>query len=216
MNELKVAILAGGSSTRFTGNKLFYKISGKPLILYVYERLTSLFNAENIFIIASPSNGDLLRRMGLNNILIDNILSGPISGIYVALKYLGDVFVFGGDMPCINRELLEKMLKIWFTNKHLALVPGWKNGFLEPLHAIYSGKLLPVFEAHIKDGKLSVTALLRKLRNKQILFLDDYPPLQRLSIYNVNTIDDVKCVEKGFAKKLLEPCLECLLASNVF
>ncbi|ADI31844.1 molybdenum cofactor guanylyltransferase MobA [Staphylothermus hellenicus] len=211
MGKLKIAVLAGGLSTRFGSNKLFYTINGKPLILYVYERLISIFDEENIFFIASPHNAVLLRKIGLSNVLIDDILKGPISGIYIALKNLGDVFVFGGDMPCLNRELLIEMLNIWIENKFLALVPGWRKGFLEPLHAIYSGELLSVFEKSISCGELSITRLINKLDNKKILYLDDYPLEQKLSVYNVNTRDDIRCVEEGLIKKLPEPCLECLI-----
>ncbi len=210
MNNLKAAILAGGASSRFPTNKLFYMIAGKPLIRNVYNRIAGFFGEDNVYIVASDENFIQLEEIGFRNLLLDNILVGPLSGIYIALKNLGDVFVFAGDMPCINTGLVETMYKIWSTGSYYAVVPGWKNGYLEPLHAIYSKKLTSLIEENIRKGRLGVTAFLKSLSNKYVVLLDNLPPLIRLSVYNVNTQNDVLCIEKGFEKKLEEPCLECL------
>lgn len=148
--------------------------------------------------------------MGFKNILLDDILVGPLSGILITLKNLGDVFVFAGDMPCINSWLIDRMYDIWSTGDYCAVVPGWRNDYLEPLHAIYSENIASLIEENIIKRKLSVTALLKEISNKYILLLDNLPPLAKLSVYNVNTIEDINCLVKGYRRKLKDPCMECL------
>jgi len=210
MGSMMAAILAGGASTRFPVNKLFYRIGNKSLIAHVFERVAKFFGDDNVYFVASKENYAKLKALGFKNILLDDILAGPLSGIFIALKNLGDVFVFAGDLPCINRWLINTMYDIWSTGDYYAVVPGWRNGYLEPLHAIYSENLVSLIEENIRKRRLSITAFLKEIKNKYLLLLDDLPPLSRLSVYNVNTIDDVSCLEEGYKKNLEEPCMECL------
>lgn len=83
---MKAVILAGGSSSRFPVNKLFYPLNGKPLIYHTYYKVTLFFNEVDVFFIASEENLAELEDMGFHRVLIDNIPLGPISGIYCARK----------------------------------------------------------------------------------------------------------------------------------
>lgn len=53
-------------------------------------------------------------------------------------------------MPCINPGLLREMYSTWITHRYQAVVPGWSNGYLEPLHSIYSKSLLPLIKERIE------------------------------------------------------------------
>lgn len=46
-------ILAGGASTRFPVNKLFYRNGDKLLIVHVFERVAKLFGDKNVYFAAS-------------------------------------------------------------------------------------------------------------------------------------------------------------------
>lgn len=62
---------------------------------------------------------------------------GPSEGIRTgALACQGDlIFIVACDMPLISAEVIEYL----FTNISSAdaAIPGWKNGYQEPLHAVY-------------------------------------------------------------------------------
>ncbi len=74
---MQAAILAGGKSKRFGLNKLFYRIDGKPLILYTIERLLKVERIDDIFLITSKENAEWLRHLGFE-ILVDEFPAGLI------------------------------------------------------------------------------------------------------------------------------------------
>jgi len=207
--DLIPIILAGGSSRRFDGDKLFYRIAEKPLIKYTCENVEKIFGREPV-IIASKTNAEKLSRAKISSkIHVDNLLGGPITGILKALELYDQIMVFGGDMPCVRMELVSEILNTALQGFSIVL-PGWRNGFLEPLHGYYSRGAESYLRKLYLRGIRSLSQAVRLVPGAKILLIDDYPDLVKLSLYNINNRDDVRCFEDGVLAGEPDPCLRCV------
>ncbi|AJC71344.1 molybdopterin-guanine dinucleotide biosynthesis protein MobA [Thermococcus guaymasensis DSM 11113] len=188
------AVLAGGRGRRFGDDKLLYKINGKPLVLYTIENLEMAKTIDEIVLIASKDNAERLRKLGYR-VVVDELLIGPMGGVYTALS-LGDAFVVAGDMPLIVPEFVDFIVSNFKKSGKIACVPRWENGYLEPLHAAYSRAFREVLEERIKDGNY---ALNRAIRETDVCYIpiESLPEEWRESFFNVNTREDLRRLQKG-------------------
>jgi len=100
------------------------------------------------------------------------------------------IFIFGGDMPLIKREAVEKMMPYL---SHAVVVPRWKNGYLEPLHAYYTPKIIPVFEKVLNEEKPSLHRAIEACRDVY------YVPAEKMpeqTFFNVNTPEDLNSLRE--------------------
>ena len=191
-------VLAGGSSSRFGEDKLLYEINGTPMILHVIDRLRKSKSIDEVYVIASRNNIDTLRRLGIDNVVEDDLLIGPIGGVLIALRDFGNVFVVACDMPLLNPELVEYITCIYskYRDKYLAYIPAWLNGYLEPLHGIYVKSITYFIEVSIKQGNYSLCNMIRSLGERIYRIILDYLPFSyRVSVFNVNTKEDLRKVK---------------------
>ncbi|MCD6524860.1 MAG: molybdenum cofactor guanylyltransferase MobA [Thermococcus sp.] len=188
------AVLAGGRGRRFGDDKLLYKINGKPLVLYTIENLEMAKTIDEIVLIASKDNAERLRKLGYR-VVVDELLIGPMGGVYTALG-LGDAFVVAGDMPLLVPEFVDFIVSNFKKSGKIACVPRWENGYLEPLHAAYSRAFREVLEERIKDGNY---ALNRAIRETDVCYIpiESLPEEWRESFFNVNTREDLGRLQKG-------------------
>ena len=182
------AVLAGGRGRRFGGDKLLFKISGKPLILYTIERLESADRINEVVLVASKENVEKLRVLGYE-VMVDELLVGPIGGIYTALS-LGDAFVVAGDMPLLVPEFVDFMVERFKLTKKPVCVPRWKNGYLEPLHAAYSADFRDFLGERIRAGQYAINRAIREIKACYIE-IESLPEEWRESFFNVNTREDL-------------------------
>lgn len=111
-------VLAGGSSRRFGGDKFFCEICGKPMIVHVIERPYRVGSIDDVYVITSPDRVSALRDIGIDNIIEDKLLIGPIGGILIALEQVGDTFIVTGDMPLLNPPFIDCMISIYLKEKN--------------------------------------------------------------------------------------------------
>ncbi|WP_297552983.1 molybdenum cofactor guanylyltransferase MobA [Thermococcus sp.] len=182
------AVLAGGRGKRFGGDKLLYRINGKPLILYTIERLETARRIDEVILVASKDNAEKLEKLGYR-VVVDNLLIGPMGGVYTALG-LGDAFVVAGDMPLIVPEFVDFIISEFKKSGKTACVPRWGNGYLEPLHAAYSRAFREVLEEKIKAGNYALNRAIREV-NPCYLPIESLPEEWRESFFNVNTREDL-------------------------
>lgn len=184
------AVLAGGDSRTFGRKKLFWRVFDKTLLEYCVERIEMSKKVEEIVIVSKEEYKDYFESKGLR-VLVDDLLIGPIGGIYKALTTFENALVVAGDMPLIVPELLDFMIDKFNTRKPKALVPIWPNRFLEPLHAIYSKEIIGSLENAIKNRVYSLQNILRKEKGVEFLRIENLPKEWQESFFNVNTWEDL-------------------------
>lgn len=196
---MKGVILAGGRAKRFGEDKLLFKVGGKPLIMHTVEKLSGVKYIDGLFIVTSRYRKKSFKELGLE-VLVDNLLVGPIGGVYTALKKIGDSFVVAGDMPLLNPKFIELIIEQFHKNRCTACVPTWENGYLEPLHAAYSKSFVRFLKEQIEKGDYRIRPAILKA-NTCYIKIEGLPEEFRESFYNVNTKRDLKKVESLKQKK---------------
>jgi len=186
VNNIDVFILAGGQSKRFKEDKTLFVLHKKTMIEHVADALFGF--SENIYIVSkNPEKYSFIK----NAISIKDIIDiqNPLSGLYTACTYTEKPFlIVGADMPFIQKELIEYMLK---SHKKEATVFKIK-GFFEPLLAIYSPSAKDKIKYCIENNKASFQQLLNML-DLNILTEEQAKKIDKelKSFVNINTKEDI-------------------------
>lgn len=150
--KISAAILAGGPASRLNGViKPEILLDGKTIMERSLSVLKNIFS-EIILVTNSP---EIFSEYGELLITGDHFKGiGPLAGIHAALKAAsGDaVFVFAGDMPLLNKDLIVKQAGLFDEMECEILVPG-TGSVIEPLHSIYSRKLLARLEDYLSTSE---------------------------------------------------------------
>ncbi|MCL5987222.1 MAG: molybdenum cofactor guanylyltransferase [Actinobacteria bacterium] len=160
IEKISGIILAGGKSSRFGVNKAVQKTSsGKLLIEFVIEALSQFCNE----IIVAGSGSPFLDSLDKVRIVNDEPgLKGPIAGMVSALRLAENNIcaVVGCDMPFASPSLFRGLITTLEESAALICVPRWDD-FLEPLHAVYSRKTLPMLMDFVEREGRSLTEFIK-------------------------------------------------------
>lgn len=180
-------ILAGGKSTRYGTNKALVEVDGVRLIDRAVRVMKAVFK-EIIILTNTPADYAFLN-LPMAEDLIKNL--GPIGGIYTGLEIMPHDagFFVACDMPFLNEALLRHMVAS--KGDFDAVVPRM-DWMLEPLHAIYTRKCLPVIKASIEAQDYQILKCFQKFRVK---YMDEeelraFDPELR-SFFNINQPKDL-------------------------
>jgi molybdopterin-guanine dinucleotide biosynthesis protein A len=189
--DLTVAILAGGKSSRMGVDKSFVQFRGRPLIEIVIERVEGL--GDELILITNKLHD--YAHLGLpmyGDVYPDH---GSLGGIFTAVKVAAHphTLVVACDMPWLNRPLLQHMISL--REQADVIVPRWQN-YPEPLHAVYSKACLAPIEANLQSRRLKIAGFFGKV---QVIFVEhdvirQYDPEGR-SFSNINTNQDLRELE---------------------
>jgi molybdopterin-guanine dinucleotide biosynthesis protein A len=180
-------ILLGGRSSRYGSNKALVEIGGVRLIDRVAGVMKSIFH-ELLLVTNTP--GDYAY---LDVPMVEDLIKGlgPMGGIYTGLTTLPDEagFFVACDMPFLNEHLIRHMIHV--RDDFDAVLPRM-DWMLEPLHALYSKKCLPVLQNAIEQHQYQIAKCFAGLRVRYVdeeeLRLWD-PDLR--SFFNINKPQDL-------------------------
>jgi molybdopterin-guanine dinucleotide biosynthesis protein A len=151
-NRISGVILAGGSSKRFGGiTKANVVIDGETIISRIISTISDFFD-EIIIVTNKPEE---FQEYIKYKIVKDQFLkAGPLGGIHAALKTSSEdaIFVFAGDMPFLNKEIISDQINEFNKRGHDVFIPK-VDQFVEPLHAIYRKSALNHLEKFLLEGK---------------------------------------------------------------
>lgn len=151
-NRISGVILAGGSSKRFSGTtKANVVINGETIISRIISTISDFFD-EIIIVTNKPEE---FQEFIQYKIVKDQYLkAGPLGGIHAALKASSEdaIFVFAGDMPFLDKEIITNQINEFNKTQHDVLIPE-VDQFIEPLHAIYRKSVLNDLERFLSKGK---------------------------------------------------------------
>ena len=181
-------ILSGGANRRMGVNKAFLRVEGERMIDRIVQLFRKVFQ-EVIIVTASP-----LEYLDQQATIVTDILpeKGVFGGIYTGLFFASDeqVFVAACDMPFLNRAFLEYMIGV--AARYDIVVPAPPDG-IQPLHAIYSRRCLPVIRSLLDQNRLQIRELYPSQKVLQIPpeVLHSFDPEGRMFL-NINTPDDLR------------------------
>lgn len=151
-SKITAAILAGGPASRMGGViKPEILLDGKTILEHSLSVLRNNFS-EIILVTNSPEIFSGYADLIITGDHYKGI--GPLGGIHAAIKAAsGDaVFIFAGDMPFLNRDLILKQ-KDLFDNQGCDILVPRAGKEIEPLHSIYSRTLLSRLEDYLSTSQ---------------------------------------------------------------
>ena len=181
-------VLAGGESRRMGRDKAFLTLDGIPLIERVLRTLRAVF--PRIIIVTN----DPASYVSYDAVVVTDALDkqGPLTGIYSGLLHSRDDynFVVACDMPYLNPNLITYMAGL--AQGHDIVAP-MVAGYLEPLHAFYHRRLLPVIEERLRRDVRQIRGIYGEARVHYVTEteIDRYDP-ERRSFKNLNTPEEYK------------------------
>jgi len=155
-------ILAGGASRRMERDKRFLDLNGASLLERVLARLRPLVS-ELIVVTRDP---EPLPGLDARAVTDRYPGMGVLAGVHAGLSAARNAwaFVVAGDMPLLNRALLQAMAEIADATTTDAVVPRW-NGMFEPLHGLYHAAVCaPAAERALLKGRRRIIAFYPEVR----------------------------------------------------
>jgi len=194
IDNISAVILAGGANSRFHGMvKAKIVIGGRTIIARTLDILREIFR-EIIIVTNTPKEFVEYTNLKIVSDEIQN--KGPLGGIHAALKATSGeaVFVFAGDMPLINREIITLILESYSEKQCDILIP--KTGtFIEPLHSIYSKEILQNLEQFLEATNKNAVREFIKQVNTRYLSLENSEKTRK-AFTNINYPEDLPDLEK--------------------
>jgi len=179
-------VLSGGENRRMGTDKAFLRVAGVPLIEHVLRSLQSVF--QDIIIVTNAPEQYASYRVNVVTDAFD--MRGPLTGIYSGLIRSSTEynFIVACDMPYLNPALISYMAGL--AKDHDVVVPSI-NGLLEPLHAVYRKKLIPLIEEQIKHDRRRIRELFGQVQIRFVTEqeIDHFDPTRK-SFKNLNTPKD--------------------------
>lgn len=212
---MKSVILAGGKGTRIGGEKPIKLLCEKPLIYWVFQKLKCL--SSPVFI--SVKN-EIQQRKIKKVLLQEKIQSkeicfikdiypeveGPISGIISALKIFPEkesLLIVAVDQPLIELKFLKYLENLSYIFCNRFLIVSKDEEKIKPFPGVYPCILRKEIETFLfTSSKKSLFRLFQYLKNHQcILSIKKDAKINEENFININTLEELKVVEKCFFKK---------------
>jgi molybdopterin-guanine dinucleotide biosynthesis protein A len=168
-------------------DKAFAAVAGEPIVVRTVRVFRALFPQ----VIVSTNRPERFAALEVDTVADRFPGAGPLAGIHAAMlaSRYPHVFVAACDMPGLDPDVIRMVVERIGTAD--AVVPRWE-GDVEPLHAVYALRALPVVEAALRSGR---NAMRDFLGTVQVEWVDE-AELRALrgaaaSLTNVNTPEDL-------------------------
>jgi molybdopterin-guanine dinucleotide biosynthesis protein A len=163
-------ILSGGENRRMGRNKAFLMLQGRMFLWIIIGALTPLFR-DLILVTREP---DLYAGFPVRRVADLFPERGPLTGIISGLAASPDStnFCVGCDMPLVQASLVQYMVAM--AGEADAVIPRVrdpeKGGVvrIEPLHAVYHKRCLPLMKHRLREGRRSLHELVSSLNVKYL------------------------------------------------
>ena len=189
MEKMSIAILCGGKSSRFKEDKAQFFMKNNPLFQNNLIKLRKFSN--DIFF-----QGMIGCKFENNKNYCDEVSNkGALGGIYSAIlnaKY-NKIFILACDMPNFDINFIKELNK--YSEEFNIVVAKWKNGFFEPLCAIYSKSIENLIKNMLESNDLKISNLFKKVINIKELNIEkliENGLIKKDCFFNVNRIDDLR------------------------
>ena len=169
-----LGIFVGGASRRMGGapKGLLRAPDGRPIV----ERWRALANELGLDAVLVGDPGPY-GGLGLGSVADARPGAGPLSGLVGLMRARADarIVAVACDMPCVTAPLLSR---IAFSPSTAAALAPARDGIFEPLFARYErARVLPLAEAQLETGDLSLQRLLRAAGAEEVEIAADEWPL---------------------------------------
>ena len=179
LKKVSAIVLSGGKSSRMGTDKCDLIYNNESLINLQIDKLNEM-GIEDV--IAAGYRGKNCK----TKVLRDDIMKGPLSGIYVGLNNIKNdrAFVISVDVPLVKKETMKNVIDYSFV-KDLDIAMVRHHGNREPLIGVYKKDLIKKIEAILLSDSYSVMKLADMCKYEFVDVEDDDE-----DFLNVNYKDD--------------------------
>ena len=187
-------LLAGGKSRRMGEDKRFLLVGGQTLFERSLSILRSLF--PNVLVVIAQDSPPLQAEVPVLRDLVPDC--GSLGGLYTGLEHASTqhVFVVACDMPFLDPQAVQYVVEL---RADADIVMAQRENGLQPMHALYSKRCLPVIEGMVKARHLKIQEIVSdpslNVRLISKVELSRIDPEGR-SFLNVNTPADLEAARK--------------------
>ena len=177
--KVSAIVLSGGKSSRMGTDKCDLIYNNESLINLQIDKLNDI-GVEDI--VAAGYRGKNCK----SKIVRDDIMKGPLSGIYVGLNNIKNdrALVISVDVPLVKKDTIKKVIDYSFE-RDLDIAMVKHHGNREPLIGVYKKELIPKIEAILLSDSYSVMKLADMCKYEFVDVEDDDE-----NFLNVNYKDD--------------------------
>lgn len=188
---IPVVILAAGMSTRFPGNKLLYKINGKPLIAYAIESALNSM-ADEVIVVLGYKADEIARVISNYDIVIvlnpeyEKGMSYSVRrGVRAVYKWADAVIIHPADVAFAPPSAFNMVIEEYNREKAPIVVAAYRG---EKGHPILFSKELFNDILSISEETFGLKAVTSKYRDKTLVVETG----SREVTIDIDTVDDLK------------------------
>jgi molybdopterin-guanine dinucleotide biosynthesis protein A len=187
-------LLAGGKSRRMGEDKRFLHVGDRSLFERSLTVLRSIF--QSVLVVIAQDSPPLLVDVPVIRDLVPNC--GNLGGLYTGLRQASTehVFVVACDMPFLNPEAVRYLTQL---KNDADLVMVQRETGLEPMHALYGRRCLPILEEMVRTHHLKIQDIIehsslnvRLIKEAELSRIDP----EGRSFLNVNTPSDLEAARR--------------------
>lgn len=154
ITDVTGVLLAGGKSRRMGQDKRFLHVGE----LTLFERCLAVLRAvfQDVLVVIAQDSPPLQTEAPVIRDLVPDC--GSLGGLYTGLRQAVTpyVFVVACDMPFLDPRAVQYVAAL---NHDADIVMAKRDDTLQPMHALYSRRCLPVMEEMIKAHDLKIQKL---------------------------------------------------------
>jgi len=203
-------VLAGGLSNQFGHDKGLLQLAGKPLILHVLDKISTIVD-EVLIVVGSARQAKAYAILNLNaKIVIDKYeIQSPLVGAITGFENANGEYslLLPCDTPFVSSRIASLLLEKCVNRD--AVIPRWPNGYIEPLQAAYRTKsAITAANTALENKKLdmrSMIANLGKVTYTSTLTLKQVDP-NLVTFFNINTPEKIRKAEAMIKGKATSNC----------
>ena len=190
ITDVTAVLLAGGKGRRMGEDKRFLHVGEHTLLGRSLAILRSLFS--NVLVVIAQDSPPLQTEVPVVRDLVPDC--GSLGGLYTGLQHAlsEHVFAVACDMPFLDPKVVEYVIGL--KEESDVVMARLENG-LQPMHALYSKRCLPVVEEMVRARHLKIQEIVShpslKVRLITTVELTRIDPEGR-SFLNVNTPSDLE------------------------
>lgn len=190
ITDVTGVLLAGGKSRRMGEDKRFLSVGEGTLFERSLAVLRSVF--QTVFVVIAQDSPALQSDVSILRDLVPDC--GSLGGLYTGLKQAVTpyVFVVACDMPFLDPAMVRYFTEVKSDTD--VVMAKLQNG-LQPMHALYHRRCLPIMESLIQARELKIQQLaahpslqVRLITPAELGAIDP----EGRSFYNVNTPSDLE------------------------
>jgi molybdopterin-guanine dinucleotide biosynthesis protein A len=201
--DITGVLLAGGKSRRMGEDKRYLQVGRQTL----FERSLSVFRSvfQEVVVVIAQDSATIEAGVPVIRDLVPDC--GGLGGLYTGLKQAATrhVFVAACDMPFLNPQAIRYVTALK-DNADIVMVQ--RNTGLQPMHALYGRRCLPVIEEMVHTHNMKIQDIVahpslhvRLITEAELSQIDP----EGRSFLNVNTPSDLEAARTLHARSTVPP-----------